>query len=128
VAKTVSEARLIKALKDADGIKSHAADALGITRQTVQERIAKSPKLQRVLVEIDEALLDMAEGNLFRHLKEGDKEITKYVLDRKGKKRGYAQKVEASIDEAQLEAFVTSLGGDPDKLRAALSAFGVAPD
>lgn len=121
-------ARLEKALIAHFGIISRAAQACGISRQTAWERVKNSPRLQEAIKSGVEQVLDIAENNVAYYVRRKDKEMTKYVLDRRGKPRGYGNKIETSVDEAQLEAFIASLGGDPEKFRAALASLGVSPD
>ena len=126
--KGVTEKQLIAALRKWGGIKALAANEVGITRQTMQERVEKSPKLQAVIKEIEEETLDLGEGHVVKGVREGDKDYVRMYLTQKGRKRGYGNKVETSLDEAQLEAIVTALGGDPEALRSALLRLGVDPD
>ena len=53
--KNISEASLLAALIKHDGIMSRAAKSLGITRQTVSERVKNSPRLAAALATADEA-------------------------------------------------------------------------
>lgn len=126
--KGVTEKQLIAALRKWGGIKALAANECGITRQTMQTRVENSKKLQDVIREIEEETLDLGEGHITKGVREGDKDYVKYYMDRKGRKRGFGNSVQTSLDEAQLEAIVASLGGDPAKFAAALRALGADPD
>jgi hypothetical protein len=114
----VSEAEVIAALRKNRGILGPTADDLGITRQSLYERVDASPELQRVRAEIDELILDKCEVVIF-DAAETDKGLTaRWLAERKGKHRGYGNQVQATLDEKQLEAFVFAFGGDENKLRA----------
>lgn len=126
--KGVTEKQLIAALRKWGGIKALAANECGITRQTMQDRVHHSKKLQDVIREVEEETLDVGEGHVVKGVREGDKDYVRMYLTQKGRKRGYGTKVENSFDEQQLEAIVASLGGDPVKFAAALRALGVDPD
>lgn len=115
---------MIAALKKWAGIQSLAAKELNTSRQNVFYRIKNSPRIQAVIAEIEEETLDIGEGHLIKMLREGDKEIVRYYLDRKGKKRGYGTRgeFETKLSEDTLTAIVIAMGGDLDKLKAARAA------
>lgn len=112
--------QLTKALIEADGQSGLAAKALGISVQAVNERIRKSEALRQALADLDAELIELARSGLAQAVRAGDRTMIKFVLERRD--RVYSAKVENSFDEAQLEAFAVSLGGDPKKLRGALDA------
>lgn len=120
--------QIAKALREADGIKARAAVALGVTRQAVQDRVERSPALKKLLTQLPEELLDVAEGYIAVGVRAGDKDYVRYYLDRKGRTRGYGNKVETSFDDAQIQALVASLGGDPSAFRTALIRLGAPPE
>lgn len=126
--KGVTEKQIIAALWKWGGIKALAAKECGITRQTMQERVDGNPKFQAVIKQIEDETLDIGEGHIVKGVRDGDKDWTKYYMTAKGRKRGYGNKVETSVDEAQLEAIVSALGGDVEALRSALLRLGVDPD
>lgn len=126
--KGVTEKQLIAALRKWGGIKALAANECGITRQTVQERVEKSPKLQSVIKAVEEETLDIGEGHIVKGVREGDADYVWGYMRSKGRKRGYGTTVQNSFDEAQLEAFVVALGGSAEAFRTALLRLGVDPD
>lgn len=115
-------------LRKHGGIVILAANELKITRQTLWERIERSPRLQRARAEIEEELLDIAEGHIAVGVRKGDKDWTKFYASKKGAKRGYGDRTQTSFDDAQIEALIGSLGGDPDAFRAALLRLGHDPE
>lgn len=126
----ISNARLEEALRKNAGVKAAAAQALGTTRQNVQQRVDRSAHLQAVLREIDEGLLDLAEGAVIKSINKGDSRTARWLLEMKGKSRGYINKVETSFDEGTIEAIVGALRGDLGSLRAARDRLAeeVAPE
>jgi hypothetical protein len=48
------------------------------------------------LHQIDEELLDLAEGKLIGHLQSGSLDALKFFLSTKGKDRGYSKRIEAT--------------------------------
>lgn len=126
MAKKVSDAEVIAALRSNRGILTPTAKALGIERSTLHERIENNPEFQRVREEIDEAILDSAEVVIFDAVDQ-DKGLTaRWLAERKGKHRGYGNQVQATLDEKQLEAFVFAFGGDANKLRTLRDTLGPA--
>lgn len=121
----VSDAQLSNALVLKGGIMSEAGKACGISRQAVYDRVQNTPALRETIRLVGEQLLDIAESQLTKSLKRGDKEMVRYYLDRKGKKRGYGNSVNVGIDDAQAEAIVRGLGGSVEAFRAALRQLGV---
>ena len=124
----VSEKKIAAALRKHAGILILAAKELDMSRQNVWARVDRSKTLQAILKEIDEEHLDIGEGHIISGLRTGDREWTQFYMRCKGKKRGYGNSVHVGLDEAAIEAIVQSLGGNTDKLRAALLRLGVDPD
>lgn len=122
----IPEAKIIGALRKWGGIKALAAKELKTTRQNINGRVNRSPKIQEALSEIEEENLDIGEGHLIKALRNGDKDTVRYYLDRKGKKRGYGNRVDVGVDDATAEAIVAGLGGSVEAFRAALRQLGVA--
>jgi hypothetical protein len=56
-------------------------------------------------------------------LRAGDARMSRWYLDPKGRHLGYGRNVgnHTRIDDAEIEAFVESLGGDVEEYRAALA-------
>lgn len=122
----VSDAQLADALRKHAGIKARAAKAVGLDRSSVQERVERSPLLQQAIKDGEEKLLDIAESQLTKSVSRGDKDMVRYYLDRKGRKRGYGANVSVGLDEQAGAAIVAALGGSVEAYRAALARLGVA--
>jgi hypothetical protein len=118
--KHVSNAQLIAALRKNAAIISSTAKSLGLSRQNVNQRIRSSRLLQSEVRDIQDSLLDTAEGHVVRQICGGDPQTTKWYLERKGADRGYSlsRPPAVGLQIHEIEAIVRSLGGDLEKLRA----------
>ena len=85
----VSEARLRATLKKHDGMQALTAKALGITRQTVHDRIQRNPALQQFIADLSVQIVDTAESQTAKKVRKGYWPAVRYVLDNKGQDRGY---------------------------------------
>jgi len=88
-----SKKNIIKAIKDAKGIISVAADALGCKRQTVYNHINKDEDVKRAKEEAREKTIDVAENALFNLISNPEHKdhykAVRYYLTTQGKSRGY---------------------------------------
>lgn len=101
---------LLKAIKGSRGIVSAVARALGVDWHTAERWISSSATTLRAFEDETETLLDQAELNIAIQIKNGDLETSKWVLSRKGKKRGYGAKSEIEItDEREVEEKIIAL-------------------
>ncbi len=91
-----------------------ACAALNITRQTFYNRKAKSKKLQELISEADESLLDFAESKLVEHINDGDVTSLIFFLKTKGKKRGYVEKTEHDVNANPFLELMESCSIDED--------------
>jgi GTP cyclohydrolase II len=96
-----------KALRDKRGNVSAAAKALDLSRTSLYERIHKSDKLQEVLTESRETMLDNAETALYDDALNGNTTALIFFLKTQGKSRGYTERQELT-------------GADGDALRIKL--------
>lgn len=116
---TISNVQLEASLRKNAAILTLVAEELGTSRQNVHQRVNRSPHLQAVIREVEEKLLDLAEGQVAKAIQKGQGPTVRWYLERKGKARGYANKTEVSFDEGAVEAIVAGLGGNLDQLRQA---------
>jgi hypothetical protein len=81
------------------------------------------------VAEVEDELLDVAEGHIARLVREGDRATVMWFLARKGRSRGYGATPPRPPEptEQQLEAIVAALGGSIPELRRALILLGVSP-
>lgn len=91
-----------------------ACAALNITRQTFYTRKAKSKKLQELIEEADESLLDFAESKLVEHINNNDITSLIFFLKTKGKKRGYVERTEHDVNANPFQELMESIGSDED--------------
>ena len=78
------------ALRFCKGNCSEAGRMLGVYPQTVRRRVRRRPELQKIIHEAREGLIDLAEGQLEKLVKAGDKDAIKMALqNRHGRTRGY---------------------------------------
>jgi len=117
-----SIAQIEAALHKADGRPAAAARILGISRQAMHDRIARTPRLREVIEEIEQTLLDLAEGAIIKAVRAGHFPTIKWFLDRRGRKRGYGRAggAEPAMAHADIERLITQLGGDVEIYRRTL--------
>jgi len=88
---------VLDAMRRAAGIKSAAARALGVTRQTIYNYIIAHPEIKPQIDEICEITLDMAESKVYQAINEGDGQMVRWFLDRRGRSRGYGQTTRSEV-------------------------------
>lgn len=82
------------ALRQSGGIFTGAALILKCAPNTVKNYVERSPKLQKVKSEVEEATLDLAENKLIGAMQDGNLTAVIFYLKCKGKSRGYVEKSE----------------------------------
>lgn len=96
VAKDVVEA----ALRKCAGNMTAAAKQLKVSRITVWKYVRRSPDLQKVIAEVQEETIDLAESQLVKLLKErghrGHTQAVLFVLKTLGRRRGWVERTEIS--------------------------------
>lgn len=104
------------ALRRARGNVSLAAHALGMTRESLSARIARSRFLQRVRDDARETVLDAAEAKLEELALRGEVAPLIFLLKTRGRSRGYVERVEHVGAE-----------GGPVRVEFAVDLFGAPP-
>lgn len=94
---TISDEKIIQALKESNGLVTDASKMLNCAFQTIYNRIKNNAKVQQAKEDAEDTILDLAENQLFTHIKEGDKSSIFYFLNNKGKKRGYNSEEENKL-------------------------------
>ena len=113
----------MSALTATDGMVSAAAEALGVARQTIHQRIQRSPELQAHQTRIAEACLEWAEGAIRSAIKNKDMATVRWFAERKMRHMGYGTRVENSIDTAQLDRIIEAIAAcGPAAIRAVRAA------
>jgi len=87
---------IAQVLTECKGLVALTAKRLGVAPVTIRSRITKSPELQRVQNESLETVVDYAESELLKKIKDGDLTALMFFLKSKGKERGYGDKVDGS--------------------------------
>lgn len=85
-----------QALRMTAGIMSAAAEMLGCSRQNVCNRVAESERLRKVLADVKERTIDLAESKLVTALKKGEMRAVQFYLKTQGKSRGYVERQEST--------------------------------
>ena len=87
-------ARIIKALKETNGLLTMAAAKSGIGYRTVCRYVAEYPSVKEAAHDAKEGMLDFAEGKLYQKIKAGDNTAIIFYLKTQGKARGYIERQE----------------------------------
>jgi hypothetical protein len=104
--------QLEAALRSQGGIQSAAAKVLeeasgrAVQRSLISQAVARSPRLQQAIAETTESVLDLAENVIVQALNNGDVNAAKFVLETRGKQRGYTRRIDAMMT-ASLNLNVT---------------------
>ena len=88
----------INAIPGSGGIITTIAGRVGCSWHTAKKYIETMPTVKAAYDDECESVLDMAEGVLLKGIKSGDTSDAKWYLSRKGKRRGYADKLELDHD------------------------------
>lgn len=88
--------RVIAMLQQCGGIKTVAAEKLNVGRTTLYAFLNEHPEIQEAAAEIDEELLDVAEGRVVMAIRAGEMQTVRWFLELKGKARGYVRRVETT--------------------------------
>lgn len=103
-----TKADILEAIKKAKGIVTHISQLLDCSYETFYVRMRADPEIKEALAkareEFDENLLDLAEHSLVRAMKQQEDignaiSSAKYVLNNKGKSRGYSPMIQGLITE-----------------------------
>ena len=98
----LTEAEILAAIAQGLGIKTSIAKRLGVGRSTVDRWIKESPTIAAAFDEALELLLDTAEHKLVEQVLGGDLKAIRFLLDSKGKSRGYGRPDRLLVGVAQL--------------------------
>jgi hypothetical protein len=85
----LTHTRVIKAIKDNNGMKTYVAKQLGVTYNTVYNYLLKYPELDDYCQEIKENIIDICEQKIYEKIVDGDLDTIKYYLSHQGSHRGY---------------------------------------
>lgn len=82
---------LLEALEASLGIVTIACRNVGIARSTFYNYIDNDPEFAAAVKDVEEVVLDFAESQLHKQIKEGNTAATIFYMKTKGKKRGYIE-------------------------------------
>jgi len=90
------------ALLKHDGCLHLTAKTLDCARSTVQEYCYRYPELQAEAVQARESVLDEAEFQLYKKVRDGDFSAICFMLKIQGKSRGYVERFEPVVVQHDL--------------------------
>lgn len=90
--------------------KTDACKAVKVNRSTVWRWVQDDPEFAELVREIEESMLDTAESELMKLVRSGDFKAVRFLLQTKGRRRGYGEKLQIeqttkheTIDTKRLE-------------------------
>ena len=121
MAHKITEAQLLEAIKGTQGLISKIQKKLeGIIKEpigwdAVKRHLDKYPSCAEAIQAEKEAVLDLAENNIFKALSKKDLATSKWYLKMKGKERGYVETQEIITNADPLNI---NLGGTKENAEA----------
>jgi len=104
MARKPNKKQVIAAIHDSGGIIDEIARRLGVAWVTARAYVNKWEDVKAIYDAENERVLDLAEKTVLNSIKKGDTSDAKWLLSRKGKRRGYSDNVEIRGDkESPLE-------------------------
>lgn len=91
--------RLLKALEANLGLISKACREIGENENNHYVYYRNDPEYKAKVDQIQNVVLDFAESQLFKLIKEGDRSSIQFFLKYRGKSRGYTESVEVTGKE-----------------------------
>lgn len=92
--------QMIDALMEARGMVTVAAAVVGCHPLTVRAYMRRYPTVAQALLDAREAMTDVAESALYDAIVAGDLGAVKYYLSTIGKDRGYVERQEQRVSNA----------------------------
>lgn len=99
----------LKALEQSLGIVTRASEKSGILRNNHYNWLRSDPEYKEAVDELNELVVDFAEGKLFDLIEDGDTAATIFLLKCRGKKRGYIERIDVTSDDKPMQAPVIVL-------------------
>jgi len=94
-----SNEQIAQALKETNGLVSLAARRLGVSYNTVQNRVKATAYLQEIVESSRVELVDLAEAKFKQAILAGEPWAVAMALKTIGKKRGYTERVEVTGED-----------------------------
>lgn len=92
---------MIEAMIKSLGIVSDACKIANVPRRTFYMWINADPDFKRACDECNEIVLDFAESQLYKQIKDGSTTATIFFLKTRGKERGYVERQQIDINKNQ---------------------------
>lgn len=86
--------KLIEALEKSLGVVTTACKMIGLSRTTYYEYYNEDKEFREACDSINDVVLDFAESQLHKQIKDGNTSATIFYLKTKGKHRGYIERIE----------------------------------
>ncbi len=93
----VSKEKFIECAKRSGGIMTALAQLAGIDRMTAAKYLTLVPEANDYFQSQKETIIDLAENQLVKLVREGDKDAIFFLLKTVGKRRGYSEKMETEL-------------------------------
>lgn len=93
----VSREKFIECAKKSGGIMVALAQLAGVDRVTAAKYLKMIPEADEYFQSQKETIIDIAENQLVKLVREGDKDAIFFLLKTVGKKRGYSEKIENEL-------------------------------
>jgi len=87
---------LLEALEKSLGIVTTACKIVGISRQTFYTYVQDDEDFAKAVKDIDDIVLDFAESQLHKQIRDNNTASTIFYLKTKGKRRGYIERQEVT--------------------------------
>lgn len=106
MAKKITQEQMLDAIKGSQGLVSKIQRKLeaqlneSVCWDTVEKYIHKWESCEQAVKAEKEAMLDIAENNIFKEIVSGDTKTSKWYLRMKGKERGYVETQEVQLAKA----------------------------
>lgn len=103
MAHNVTKEQLLKAIENSQGLVSKIQRNLEkdlkvkVCWDTVKKWLSQYPECETAIMAEKEAMLDLAENNVFKELSRGDASMSKWYLKMKGQDRGYIETQEIKM-------------------------------
>ena len=103
--------QVLKAIEGSKGIKTHIASRLDVRRETLDTYLRRWPECQAAYEVEVEVILDQAESKLYQlAIVEGAERSLHFLLERKGRSRGYGKRQELAHTAAQPTEVIVRIG------------------
>ncbi len=109
-----TNAEIIQAIRDAQGILAVAARKLQCDRNTIYNRMREEPEIEAAYKEANESTIDFVETKLIDRINKGDTTAIIFFLKTKAKARGYVERMEQTGANGGAIAFKIEYPDDPN--------------